>query len=212
LFIRHEKSIKEYYSRFPVTALLLALITAVMAVTYFVDSRFGEWTFSGYTGITPDMMERGQYWKLMTAAFVHAGLAHFIANFSSLLLLGSPLESILGKIRYVVLIVICALASSLSVFYLGSQSAVGASGICFGMMGVYLYLILFRKGVLDPQSVKFVWIWFVIAWVYSFLMPDISISGHFGGLVGGLLFSFMAIRKSGRVPIGEKPEREVQDL
>ncbi|MGH3095670.1 MAG: rhomboid family intramembrane serine protease [Streptosporangiales bacterium] len=129
----------------------------------------------------------GQWYRLLTGAFVHIQWWHILVNMYALFIIGPHMERALGHWRYAVLYLVAALAGSgLSVAVGGLYTAsVGASGAIFGLFGATV--IVFRRLRLDTR-----WILSVIAinLVVTFLFHGIiDWRGHVGGLVAGTLLA-----------------------
>jgi len=133
----------------------------------------------GATGGVAD----GAVWRLLTSVFVHVGLLHLAFNMVALWLFGPTLESLLGRLRFVVLYLLCGLAGSVAVYVLAHPltSTVGASGAVFGLLGAML-VISFKRGY-DVRSLLAL---LAINAVFTFLGTNISWQGHLGGLLAGL--------------------------
>lgn len=141
----------------------------------------------------------GEWWRLLTGAFLHNGLLHIALNMIVLAVLGPPLEQLLGWRRFLALYLLSAVGGSVAVFALQSagQAALGASGAIYGLFGAY-YLIA-RRMRLDTSSIVAT---IGINLVLSVVIPGISLVGHLGGLVTGaiigLLFGLPVLRGAAR--------------
>ena len=128
----------------------------------------------------------GEYYRLLTAAFLHAGIFHLAMNMFALATLGPTLESALGRIRFLALYMLSALGGSTLSFLLSSpgQLGVGASGAIFGLFGAY-YVVVRKLGGETRQIVTLL----VINLVITFAIPIIDWRAHLGGLVTGALIA-----------------------
>ena len=136
----------------------------------------------------------GEWWRLITAPFLHGGLIHLGFNMLFLWWFGRPLEAIVGPARYIGIYLVSALAGSAGALLVSPTSAtVGASGAVFGILGAGLVLERNRVYVFGGQAL------FVIAinLALSFVLSNISIGGHIGGLIGGAL-AMLALTHFGR--------------
>ena len=172
-----------------VTQVLLALNVAVFV---FELSAGANGAVSGSrTTITDDLALRarevadGEWWRIVTAGFVHYGVFHLAMNMFALWILGTQLESALGKLRFALLYGVSLLAGSLGVLLLSPDGfTAGASGAIFGMLGAAVAAqraqgVNLRDGGLLPVL--------GLNLAITFLIPGISIGGHLGGLAGGFL-------------------------
>jgi membrane associated rhomboid family serine protease len=127
----------------------------------------------------------GQPYRLVTAAFLHAGLIHIGFNMFALYILGTLLEPAIGTARFAGIYAVSVLSGSFLVMVMDpDQLTVGASGGVFGLMAA-AFLIARDRGLdeLASQIGFFV----IINLVMTFSVNNISIGGHIGGLVGGAI-------------------------
>jgi membrane associated rhomboid family serine protease len=137
----------------------------------------------------------GQWWRLLTATFLHGSLIHLGMNMLVLWLIGPPVEEYFGRARYLLLYLVSGLAGSAGALILsGGRPTVGASGAIFGLMGAALILEWRRIFVFGGQALGLV----VVNLALTFAIPGISIGGHIGGLIGGGLcaLAFSSFRRS----------------
>ncbi len=126
----------------------------------------------------------GAFWQVLTSAFSHVDAIHIAMNMLSLWFLGPHLEVALGRVRFLSVYLLSALAGSTAVMWLASPQSqtLGASGAVFGLIGALLVLAYKVHG--DVRSVL---TWLGINLVYTFVAgSSISWQGHIGGLIGGL--------------------------
>jgi len=125
----------------------------------------------------------GEYWRLLTAAFLHASVLHIAFNMYALYLFGPYVERALGTARFVVAYLTMAVASSVFVYWLTEPqvATIGASGAVFGLFGLTLVLLI-RTG----QDVRGLLVLLAINAFIS-LQGNISWQGHLGGFVTGAL-------------------------
>jgi membrane associated rhomboid family serine protease len=163
------------------------LVTAVQSHTGLTDpsartppsSLFYKWQLVPYF-----VYHQHEYYRLITAAFLHANLLHIGTNMLSLCFVGPYLERSLGWWRYLSLYFLSALGGSAAVYALGSAdvAVVGASTAIFGLLGACLVLV--RRLNLDLQWVLMI---IVLNFVFTFSIAGISRLGHIGGFVAGAL-------------------------
>jgi membrane associated rhomboid family serine protease len=134
----------------------------------------------------------GEWWRLITATFLHYGPLHLALNMLVLWFIGPALEEYLGRARFLLLYIVSGLAGSAGALLLDPNTlAVGASGAIWGLMGAALVLELRKINVFGGQVLGLV----VLNLVLTFAIPGISIGGHVGGGIGGavaiLAFSYL---------------------
>jgi membrane associated rhomboid family serine protease len=126
----------------------------------------------------------GQYYRLLTAAFMHANVLHIALNMYALFLFGPPLEAALGRVRFSVLYLVSAIGgTTLSyAFSAPNQQSLGASGAVFGLLGAF-FVVNRRLGRETSGLVVLI----VINFAFSFIAPGIDWRAHVGGMVSGAL-------------------------
>jgi membrane associated rhomboid family serine protease len=126
----------------------------------------------------------GDWWRLITSAFLHYGPFHLILNMLALYWFGSLLEQRIGSGKYLLLYIVSGLAGSAGALLLDpTVPTVGASGAIFGILGAGLVLEQQRDYVFGGSALGVI----VINLVLTFSIASISIGGHIGGLLGGAL-------------------------
>ena len=137
----------------------------------------------------PPAVADGQYYRMVTSAFLHYGLAHIVFNMWALWAVGPQLEQWLGRLRFVLLYGLSGLGGSVLVYLLSplNSATAGASGAIFGLFGATF--VLFRRLQLDVRGIVGL---IVINLVITFVLPavssqSISWQGHVGGLVTGTI-------------------------
>ena len=143
-------------------------------------------------------VDQGDYWRLVTGGFLHSGLLHIGFNMYILYWLGTMIEPVLGHPRFLALYLASLLAGSFGALLLDPNAVtVGASGAVFGLMGA-AFVMQRLRGIDPMQSGIGPVILFNLA--LSFLIPNISIGGHLGGLVGGAAAAYAMERLAARRP------------
>ena len=135
----------------------------------------------------------GEWWRLGTAAFLHAGLIHLGFNMYALWLFGDALEQLIGRGRFLLLYVASGLAGSAGAILWEPESVtVGASGAVFGVFGAVA--VLEQQRVIAGAGAMGI---ILVNLIITFVIPGISIGGHLGGLAGGAL-AMLALSRFGR--------------
>src|SRR5512133_40464 len=139
-------------------------------------------------------LDQGEWYRLITAAFLHGNLIHIALNMIVLWFVGAPVEMAIGRGRFLALYLISGLAGSAGALIFSPNAVtVGASGAIFGILGAALVLEFQRNYVLGGQALGLI----VINLVLTFAVPNISRGGHIGGLIGGAL-CMLAMSRFGR--------------
>lgn len=139
-----------------------------------------------------DLFQRGQWWRLLTYAFVHVGGFHLLVNMASLFMLGPMLERLWGRWQYLTLYLLSALGGGCGALIDNpiAQTA-GASGALWGLMTSYLTWLYFNREVMRPggmsRSLSQLMVVLVLNVFITFQIPGISKGAHFGGGIVGLV-------------------------
>jgi membrane associated rhomboid family serine protease len=149
---------------------------------------FNKWFLYG------PFVAAGDWWRLITSAFLHANLLHIAFNMYFLWFVGSAVEQALGRGRFLMIYFVSALAGSAgALVFSANKPTVGASGALFGLLGAALILERQRNYVLGGSAMALI----VINLILSFTLSNISVGGHIGGLIGGILCT-LVLSKFGR--------------
>jgi membrane associated rhomboid family serine protease len=136
----------------------------------------------------------GDWWRLITAAFLHYGPIHLGFNMFFLYWIGTPVERYLGRARFLLVYLVSGLAGSAGALVLNPGAVtVGASGAIFGILGAALVLERQRSYVLGGSAMGLI----IINLALGFTLSNISIGGHIGGLLGGAA-CMLALSQFGR--------------
>lgn len=179
----------------PVTKALIAINVAIYLIGAVQGAGINNPGGSLYAKLWLDgpQVADGGWWRLITAAFLHANLIHIGFNMLALWWFGAPVEQYLGRMRFIGLYVAAGLAGSAGALLQTPGVTVGASGAIFGILGAMLILEWQATGRLGGNAMTLI----VINLVFSFTFSNISWGGHVGGLVGGII-STLAFARWGR--------------
>lgn len=124
----------------------------------------------------------GEYYRMFTAAFLHAGLLHLAFNMFGLYLFGSQVEAVVGVPRFATLYVLAAVGGSACSHFFGPpfQFSIGASGAVFGIFGAYF--VIARSRGMDTSQVGAL---ILINLFIGSVVPQIDNAAHVGGLLTG---------------------------
>ncbi|MFF4015528.1 rhomboid family intramembrane serine protease [Streptomyces sp. NPDC001843] len=179
-----------------VTKLLIGLNLAVYLVQMSVGNRFTdrfELLGQAYVPLLGSVegIAQGQWYRLVTAMFLHGGYIHILFNMLSLWWIGAPLEAALGRARYLALYFTSGLAGSALTYLIAepNQASLGASGAIFGLFGATA--VLMRRLNYDMRPIVAL---LVINLVFTF-NPGMNIAwqAHIGGLVAGLACGYAMV-------------------
>jgi membrane associated rhomboid family serine protease len=141
----------------------------------------------------------GDWWRLITAAFLHYGPVHLGLNMLVLWFIGPSLEEYFGRWRYVLLYLVSGLAGSAGALIVTPHSpTVGASGAIWGLMAAAVVLEARRINILGGQAMGLLVMNLVFTFALGLGAGVISIGGHIGGGIGGAAaaFAFLTFRRT----------------
>ena len=138
---------------------------------------------------------QGEWWRIFTSAFFHLGPIHLAFNMYVLYLYGQIAERMYGRIEFAAIYLLCAAGGSVLTILLDpDQSAVGASGAIFGVIGLLFVVSRRHHAVLGREARSMmagIGTYLVFLLVFTFIVPGISWTGHLGGLIVGATLGFL---------------------
>ena len=180
-----------YDKKYPVTSVLLILTTLVfvgMLILRGFSYAEAQTVFEFGAVYSPTIiMNPIQIWRLFSAIFVHIGLEHFVVNVITLYFIGRQAEDIFGSRNFFLLYMMSGLMGNIFVFFFSPAAlSAGASTALFGLFSsiVTLHYVV-RDSYIQQLGQSYMTL-IVVNIIFSF-MPSISLAGHLGGLIGGIL-------------------------
>jgi membrane associated rhomboid family serine protease len=184
-----------------VTWTLIGINVGVFAIDAFLGGIGGTGLMSGGGPlldagfVSADTVAAGEWWRILTAAFLHFGILHLVLNMWALYLFGPLLEQLYGHFEYLAIYLLCAAGGSvLTILVAPDQAAVGASGAIFGLLGL-AFAVSRRRHLALPRQTRMVLgqigSLLVVNLAFTFFVPGISITGHLGGLAVGLVLGWL---------------------
>ena len=186
-----------------VTQVLVAVNSVIFAIMFFVFDEFQlADTYAWGANNRIDVLVEGQYYRLLTAMFMHGGIAHIVFNMYALWAIGQMVEGFFGHVRYLLVYFLGGVLGSIAsvVFNGPNVTSVGASGAVFAVFGAQMvFLYNHRKlfGEMARQQLRQLIVIgainfaFGIASTFSSDGVNIDNWGHLGGLVGGLVIAYL---------------------
>lgn len=175
--------------RSPGTWVLLGLISVIFVLTELAGgSTHMPVMWRAGVEFRP-LVEQGEWWRLISANFLHFGWMHFAVNAYSLYALGPMLERLYGTRRFLAIYVVAGFLGSIASLLLNGGNSAGASGALFGLIGAMLLTGMRHQGVIPGHLRKemrnLALIMLIINLGFGFSHPGIDNFAHLGGLVGG---------------------------
>lgn len=179
--------------RHPATVALLVLIAIMWVAEGGLTVGMGTVSINRALALgaqyTPDIVQNGQWWRLLAAMFIHWSWLHIIFNAWSLWILGSIVEPFEESYRFLIIYIVAGLFGGLVtlVFMPANTLSAGASGAIFGLLGAVVVISIMLRGPMTRGLFGWAMLILVINLVIDVSTPGIAIWDHIGGFVGGML-------------------------
>jgi rhomboid protease GluP len=142
----------------------------------------------------------GQWWRMVVSTFLHFGLIHLLFNMFVLFSIGLFMESLAGRVPFVVLYLVCGLGgSAASLAWHPSIVSAGASGAIFGLYGALLGFLVRHRGSIPAESLASLRkgaLTFIGYNLLYGLRPGVDMAAHLGGLATGFMLGLFLIQSS----------------
>lgn len=207
--VRSRKSLFVKFGGYGVGVLTYALIGICVVVAFY--SKFGsneDWVRQLFisdpgktaNGFLPDVLQHGEFWRLLTPVFLHFGWLHLLFNMMWLFQLGCMIEARQGPLHLLLLVVVTGVFSNLAQYLIGGPQFGGMSGVVYALAG---YVWMRGKHdrasglFLDQQSVTILLVWLVVC--FTGFVGSVANFAHLAGLVSGMAIgrvsAYLAMRK-----------------
>lgn len=137
------------------------------------------------------LIMNGEWWRIISSAFLHIGIIHLLMNMVALFYLGSIVEKTFGTFRFIIIYFISIIGGSLISFTFHTNVSAGASGAIFGLFGALLFFTIVYKQVFFKTMGKNLLLLLMINIIFGMIFPGIDMGAHIGGLIAGLLTAGM---------------------
>ncbi len=170
---------------------MLILLNVIMYFLSLVSIMTNQYNIYNIFGLNGTLVRNGDFYRLITCGFLHANIIHLICNMYSLNIIGTQLEGFIGKKKFLIVYLISLITGSLLSSVINNGWSVGASGAIFGLLGSLLYFgyhyRIYLGSVMKSQIIPIL----ILNLGIGFIIPNIDMSAHIGGLVGGILSTMM---------------------
>ena len=186
----------EELKKAPVTVLLiLANILVFTAVEFTGGSEDTMHMLQCGAAYTPAIMQ-GEYYRIFTSMFLHFGPQHLGNNMLVLFVLGSRLERVIGKIKFLLIYLLGGVLGNIISLYLKLHAqnfavSAGASGAVFAVMGAMIYIVIRNKGWLGDLSMRQILIMAAFSLYFGFASTGVDNTAHVAGMVSGFLLAVL---------------------
>lgn len=200
-----EKRKKQFYNNKKKSQFSISVLIILINVIVFIGCEI-----KGNTMDTQDMLRygasywpyvtRGEYYRLFTYMFLHFGISHLINNMIILAFIGNALETVTGKIKYLIIYlgsgVVAGLASlGYNMHYDLPVVSAGASGAIFGVVGALLYIVIKNKGRIQEISAMQLLFFLILSLYGGFISAGTDNTAHIGGLISGFIIAGILYKK-----------------
>ena len=190
----HQVGRPEREPRPVVTWTLLAANVVVWLLTFAAGGTDNPDVLLDFGAMFGPLIASGEYWRLFTAMFLHAGIPHLAFNCLALFIFGPQVERAYGRSSFTVIYILSGLSGSVASYLLNSISiGVGASGAIFGVIGALAAFLLVQRRVFGEMSRRTLYglaLMLGINLVYGLVTPGIDNWAHLGGLAAGLVLGW----------------------
>ena len=203
---KDNKLFESVFSKKPIifTYILIGICIAMFAVTYlFGNGSTDVLTLLKFGANYKPLVLSGDIFRLISCAFLHAGIIHLLVNMYSLYVIGSQVENYIGKWKFLIIYFVSAIGGSLLSLIFNGGVSVGASGAIFGLLGSLLYFGLHYRLYLGNALLSQIIPVIVLNLVIGFSSSAIDNGAHIGGLVAGYLAT-MALGLKGKSKVSER--------
>lgn len=180
-------------ANFPVVTLSIFVICALLLATMLLTGQKTNWILR--FGLSREGILQGEFYRLITAMFLHSSIQHLAANSIYLVYFGIPMERILGAKRYLLLYLLSGLCGSLFSLIFNGYLAVGASGAIFGLLGASLLLTYQKGAAFTGMNYATMLLLSIAALGMGMLDRNVDNFAHVGGFLCGLLILYLFFRK-----------------
>lgn len=148
----------------------------------------------------PLVLQEGEYYRLLTAVFMHFGISHIANNMLVLFVLGDNMERALGSVKYLIFYLLCGVGANVVSMVVGIHDPVppvgaGASGAIFGVIGGLLYAVTVNRGRLEDLSTRQLVVMILFSLYFGFTSTGVDNVAHVAGLVIGIILAAILYRK-----------------
>ena len=181
----------------PATMALILINVLVFIAVEFTGTSQDAWHVLEYgAAYTPYIIQNGEVYRLFTSMFLHFGIEHLVNNMMVLFVLGSRLERVIGKIRFLLIYLLGGIAGNVVSLLLELKTqefsvSAGASGAVFAVMGAMIYIVIRNKGWLGDLSMRQILVMAAFSLYFGFTSSGVDNAAHIGGLLTGFVLAVL---------------------
>lgn len=184
-----------------VNIILVALNVVIWCILEILGDTLDGAYIAQYGGLYPDfLIYGGEWYRLITAMFLHFGAQHLANNMIILAAAGGKLERAVGGLRYLIIYLGGGLVGNLLSLYIMVRTGeyavcAGASGAVFAMIGALVWVAICNKGKISGLNTKGLLFMIALCLYYGITTAGVDNYAHIGGVVGGFFLCILCYRK-----------------
>ena len=181
----------------PVTVVLILINVLVFIAVELTGTSQNAWHVLDYgAAYTPYIVQNGEVYRLFTSMFLHFGIEHLVNNMLVLFVLGSRLEQVIGKLRFLFIYLAGGIAGNIFSLILELRNqefsvSAGASGAVFAVMGAMIYVVIRNKGWLGDLSMRQILVMAAFSLYFGFTSSGVDNAAHIGGMIAGFVLAVL---------------------
>ena len=181
----------------PVTVALILINVLVFIAVELTGTSQNAWHVLDYgAAYTPYIVQNGEVYRLFTSMFLHFGIEHLVNNMLVLFVLGSRLEQVIGKLRFLFIYLAGGMAGNIFSLILELRNqdflvSAGASGAVFAVMGAMIYVVIRNKGWLGDLSMRQILVMAAFSLYFGFTSSGVDNAAHIGGMIAGFVLAVL---------------------
>ena len=181
----------------PVTVALILINVLVFIAVELTGTSQNAWHVLDYgAAYTPYIVQNGEVYRLFTSMFLHFGIEHLVNNILVLFVLGSRLEQVIGKLRFLFIYLAGGMAGNIFSLILELRNqdfsvSAGASGAVFAVMGAMIYVVIRNKGWLGDLSMRQILVMAAFSLYFGFTSSGVDNAAHIGGMIAGFVLAVL---------------------
>ena len=183
--------------RLPIFTIILAAVIVIVKVLMYAHgfANAPGLVAVQFGAIVPSLIwGAGEYYRLLTAMFVHFGWMHLFFNVAGIFIFGTRVERYFGSMAFLTIYFVSGLSASVASLLLTQGISAGASGAVYGLLGSAFAYTRYTKKPMDLINNQVVLIYIMMGLGMSFVVPGIDYFGHIGGLLSGMLIGYVILR------------------
>ena len=181
----------------PMTVALILINVLVFIAVELTGTSQNAWHVLDYgAAYTPYIVQNGEVYRLFTSMFLHFGIEHLVNNMLVLFVLGSRLEQVIGKLRFLFIYLAGGIAGNIFSLILELRNqdfsvSAGASGAVFAVMGAMIYVVIRNKGWLEDLSMRQILVMAAFSLYFGFTSSGVDNAAHIGGMIAGFVLAVL---------------------